>query len=107
MTLEWHGVPDMSAVLKRAHQAGAGALLGAANKTVPLESADLKNSGMAVADDKQGAVSYDEPYAIVQHETLYLQHTGQGQAKWLEKATRSEQAKIMEAMAVAVRRELS
>lgn len=53
---------------------------------VPLDQGPLKNSCYVdVADDgKSGTVSYDTPYAIVQHENMQFQHQRGRKAKYLE-----------------------
>lgn len=53
---------------------------------VPLDQGPLKNSCYVdVADDgSSGTVSYDTPYAIVQHENTQFQHQRGRKAKYLE-----------------------
>ena len=53
---------------------------------VPLDQGPLKNSCYVdVSDDgSSGTVSYDTPYAIVQHENLEYQHQRGRKAKYLE-----------------------
>ncbi len=67
------------------------ALLTDANMTVPLEEGTLEGSGTASTEGLTGSVSYDTPYAVVQHEDATLRHLGKGRAKWLE-LTMSERA---------------
>lgn len=61
-------------------------LLEEANRTVPIEEKILMGSGVATVDPVglKGAVSYDTPYAIVQHEKTHLRHDQGRRAKWLE-----------------------
>lgn len=69
-----------------------GFLLEEANRTAPIEEAVLIGSG-TVSEDRDALrvqVSYDTPYAIVQHEDLDLRHDEGRRAKWLE-ATFQEQ----------------
>lgn len=53
---------------------------------VPLDQGPLKNScAVDVNDDgSQGTVSYDTPYAVVQHENTWYQHQRGRKAKYLE-----------------------
>lgn len=53
---------------------------------VPLDQGPLKNSCVVdVSDDgSQGTVSYDTPYAVVQHENTQFQHQRGRKAKYLE-----------------------
>lgn len=74
-------------------------LLQQANKTVPLEDGTLKNSGRVevsrgASGAAEGQVTYNTPYARYQHETLTLNHKGQGRAKWLELAALENRDKI-------------
>ena len=67
-------------------------ILGVSNEQVPHEEGDLMVSG-AVSQDDAGmtAVSYDTPYAVVQHEDLTMKHDSGRNAKYLENAIRSEE----------------
>lgn len=53
---------------------------------VPLDQGPLKNSCFVdVAEDGgSGTVSYDTPYAVVQHENMQFQHQRGRKAKYLE-----------------------
>jgi hypothetical protein len=84
----WNG----PAILKRQKTGGAAALtritefyLGQSRPLVPVEEGELARSGTASVDaaEQRGAVSYDEPYAVDQHESLEYYHDD-GQAKYLE-----------------------
>jgi hypothetical protein len=86
--IKWNG----SEVLRRQKAAGTRALqhgteflLGESRPLVPVEEGELARSGTASVDPGQqkGAVSYDEPYAVDQHESLEYYHDD-GQAKYLE-----------------------
>lgn len=59
-------------------------LLTEANRHVPHDEGTLERSGQATVDGTRGAVSYDTPYAVRQHEDMTLAHDGKGEAKWLE-----------------------
>lgn len=61
-------------------------LAAVSKEQVPLDQGPLKNSCYVdVADDgSSGTVSYDTPYAIVQHENTRFQHQRGRKAKYLE-----------------------
>lgn len=88
---------------------GTEFLLTEANKSVPHDEGTLERSGEASVDTQQlrGAVSYDTPYAVVQHEAMDYRHGGKGEAKWLENAMTREASTIGELVAAAVRSKLS
>lgn len=85
----WHGHDITDSVLDAA---AAGLLVGCefilteSNKVVPLDMAILEHSGVATADRETmtGAISYNTPYAVRQHEDLTLHHPGGRIAKYLE-----------------------
>lgn len=58
------------------------------NRIAPIEEGTLIRSGQVSRDDRAGkvAVSYDTPYAVVQHEDTQLRHDQGRQAKFLEDA---------------------
>ena len=65
-------------------------LLTEANKRVPHDEGTLERSGSASTEGRRGAVSYDTPYAVRQHEDLDQRHDGKGEAKWLESTMGTE-----------------
>lgn len=65
-------------------------LLNASNEHVPHEYGDLQSSGVASTDGLEGAVSYNTPYAVRQHEELTWRHNDGRTAKYLENAMNSE-----------------
>ncbi|MFC3980169.1 hypothetical protein [Streptosporangium jomthongense] len=73
---------------------------------VPHEEGTLERSGVASVDRASltGAVSYDTPYATIQHERLDFQHDGGRKAKYLEDPWDSEQQTGLEIVAAQVRR---
>lgn len=85
---------------------GTEHLLSEANKHVPHDEGTLERSGFASADDTRGAVSYDTPYAVRQHEDMSLHHDGKGQAKWLENTLAAESDTVGQIVATAIRQEL-
>lgn len=80
-------------------------LLTEANLSVPHEDGDLERSGRATVDKKQqvGAVSYDTPYAVRQHEETDYSHDGKGEAKWLENTMTRERQMVAELVAQGLR----
>ena len=54
---------------------------------VPLDEATLERSGTPSVDEHAmaAAVSYDTPYAVIQHENMDFHHPGGRQAKYLER----------------------
>jgi hypothetical protein len=83
-------------------------LLQASRTLVPLEEGTLERSGTASWDDSEmrGAVSYDTPYAVRQHEELKWRHDAGRQAKYLETPMNTEQAVMGEILAAQIRRSL-
>lgn len=81
-------------------------LLTEANLTVPHDEGTLERSGEATVDGTRGAVSYDTPYAVRQHEDLSLGHDGKGQAKWLENTMAREAGTVGQIITVAMRDEV-
>lgn len=102
---------DLSAVLDkltgaamdRALDLSTEHLLSEANKHVPHDDGTLERSGRASRDGKRGAVSYDTPYAVRQHEDMSLNHDGKGQAKWLEVTMGAERDAVGQIVATALR----
>lgn len=68
-------------------------LLREASAVVPYDTGDLDRSGQASAhldgDAAIGTVSYDTPYAVIQHETLEFRHDPGRIAKYLALPTRT------------------
>ncbi len=63
-------------------------MLAESDTRVPIEEGTLSRSGH-VSEDRQQlkvAVSYDTPYAVVQHEEMSFQHDAGREAKYLENA---------------------
>ena len=82
-------------------------LLGEANRKVPIEESTLEKSGASSveqgAKDTTLAVSYDTPYAVVQHESMDFQHDAGREAKWLENAFNSRNDKALQVIADTVK----
>jgi hypothetical protein len=83
-------------------------LLGASLPLVPQLDNILEGSGTTSVDEAKGqaAVSFDTPYAVVQHERLDFHHPRKGQAKYLEQPFNTERATMLALIAAAERRAL-
>lgn len=110
-TLRWDG-DGILEELRDAAAAGLGLaaehLLQVSRERVPIEEGTLERSGVASVDAEklQAAVSYDMPYAVVQHEDLILQHDQGRTAKYLEGPAIEEAATMQDIIATQVRRAL-
>lgn len=73
---------------------------------VPIEEGTLERSGVASVDEQQlrAAVSYDTPYAVVQHEDMTLHHDDGRQAKYLESALTGEAETVRRLVADEIRK---
>lgn len=86
---------SVGAIIKAALAVGvrlaAEHILNVSNTKVPHEDGDLERSGVVTSDGAgTAAISYDTPYAVIQHEDLTLKHDAGRSAKYLELACRSE-----------------
>lgn len=83
-------------------------LLAESREEVPHEEGTLERSGTASWDDSQmrGAVSYDTPYAIPQHERLDLRHDDGRKAKYLEDPFNRNRQVVAGIIAAEARRSL-
>lgn len=113
MSKHWRSTIDLDLIAKdttdgaeRGLQLGVEHLLTEANKTVPHDEGTLERSGAASTEGLRGAVSYDTPYAVKQHEDLTLTHDGKGQAKWLETTLEAERATVGRIIQQAIASEL-
>ena len=83
-------------------------LLTEANKSVPHDEGTLERSGVASVESqsgkRRGAVSYDTPYAVRQHEDMSVHHDGKGRAKWLETTMAQEADTVGQIVATAIRK---
>ena len=77
---------DFGAAIMDAVEAVADHVLAEASQEVPHEDGDLQASGKVSTDPStnRAAVSYDTPYAVVQHEDMTMQHDAGRRAKYLE-----------------------
>ncbi|SDL14420.1 Minor capsid protein [Nocardioides sp. YR527] len=80
-------------------------VLTEANKHIPHDEGNLERSGRADvnAEGTRGAVSYDTPYAVKQHEDMSLRHPGKGQGKWLENTMTREADTVREIIGTAIK----
>jgi hypothetical protein len=99
---------SMHAAASRGLAIGAEHVLGEARKTVPIEEATLERSGATSLDPEnlKAAVTFDTPYAVVQHEDMGLRHDAGRSAKYLETAMNSETTTVREIIARTIRGEL-
>lgn len=91
----WTNTIDIGPIAARVADLAADALyeggemiLAESDSRVPIEEGTLSRSGH-VSEDRQNlkvAVSYDTPYAVVQHEEMSFQHDAGREAKYLENA---------------------
>lgn len=111
MDLEWDA-EKVLAQLDGASVAGLTAaaehLLKEAKDLVPIDEAMLELSGVASVDEGSltAAVSFDTPYAVIQHESLDFRHAPGRQAKYLEQPMSTGQATMLALIAAALRREM-
>ncbi|SEU46613.1 hypothetical protein [Nonomuraea wenchangensis] len=94
--------------IERGLQAATEHVLTATQPKVPWQTGDLERSGSAVVDrsNLDGVISFDQPYAVAQHEQLDWEHPLKGEPKYLE-TTLYEEAEVVRAMvAKAVRKAL-
>ncbi len=107
----WHG----DAVLRgtregavRGLRLAAEHILERARARVPIEEGTLERSGVASVDEASltAGVSFDQPYAVRQHEELSYRHDNGRSAKYLERPMTEEAAAVAEIIAAQVRRSL-
>ncbi len=112
MQFQWtdNKIPLVQAKVKAALMRGlvmAGEhILNVSNRQVPHEDGDLERSGVVSSSDPSDltvAVSYDTPYAVIQHEDLSLRHDAGRNAKFLSNACSSESRTAGRIIAQAVR----
>lgn len=112
MAKSWKLTPNKSIVpiLRKSSARGlalAGEhVLGVARDHTPKEEGTLRRSGFVSIDEHnlRAAVSFDTPYAVVQHEDMTLRHT-EGGPKYLENALNSERDRVKDIVARTVQGE--
>ncbi|MDW4905093.1 hypothetical protein RB628_06960 [Streptomyces sp. ADMS] len=83
-------------------------VLERARARVPIEEGTLERSGVASVDETSltAGVSFDQPYAVRQHEDMALRHDDGRTAKYLEGPLQEEAGTVEEIIAAQVRRSL-
>jgi hypothetical protein len=102
--VSWDGDKVMAALRAASYDGlllGAEHLLTVSSQLAPHEEGDLERSGEVSGDenDMTVAVSYDRPYAVVQHEDMNLLHDAGKQAKYLEDPMNDEQDTMLDLLA--------
>ncbi|XAO35621.1 hypothetical protein SEA_FIRECASTLE_14 [Microbacterium phage FireCastle] len=96
----------LAAILEGLYMAGEH-ILNVSNNQAPIEDGDLIRSGVVTsssAAEKTVAVSYDTPYAAIQHEDMSLKHDPGRNAKFLANACKSEASTAGKIVATRVKR---
>lgn len=104
--LTWHGAAIIEEMREHAGDGiddGTEMLLAAARAIVPYDEGPLSESGRASRDGLTGLVSFDQPYAVIQHEELDYRHAPGRQAKYLEGPFNALQAQMIQAIADRLR----
>jgi hypothetical protein len=98
----------MRAAAGRGLAKGVEHVLTESRKVVPIEEGTLERSGVATVDEAnlRGAVSYDTPYAVRQHEDLTLRHAEGRKAKYLEDPLNEEAPVVLQLVRAEMRRAL-
>lgn len=83
-------------------------LLQVSRDQVPHEEGTLERSGTVDVDaeESRGSVSYDTPYAVIQHENLDFAHDAGRKAKYLEDPLNEESGQMQALIAAQIRRAL-
>jgi hypothetical protein len=107
--LTWHGEK-----VKNRHKAGAAAgarkaaehLLQVSRQEVPLDEGTLSRSGRVDSNgsEARAGVSYDTPYARIQHEDETFRHPGGRKAKYLSDPMVREQQTVLAIIAAEIRK---
>lgn len=81
-------------------------ILEMSNRVVPIDETTLERSGVASQDPSKlmAAVSYDTPYAVVQHENLSMRHDPGRTAKFLENTANAEASTVAKLIADTIRK---
>ncbi|MBV6758357.1 minor capsid protein [Rhodococcus opacus] len=102
---QWDGAA-IAAQVEGAAEAGVymacEVLLSHALDRTPFSEGDLRQSGMASAEGLRGAVSFNTPYALKQHEELSYAHPNGGEAKYLEKAVNAFAGEFLDVVKVGM-----
>lgn len=109
--LTWNGAAAMRGTREgaaRGLRLAAEHVLEQARARVPIEEGTLERSGVASVDEQAltAAVSFDQPYAVRQHEDMSLRHDNGRTAKYLERPLAEEAGTVAEIIAAQVRRSM-
>jgi hypothetical protein len=104
----WNGTEIAEAIAEasvKGLKLAAHHLLQVSSAKAPHEEGTLERSGEVSFDAQKGqaAVSFDTPYAVVQHEDLTLRHDGGREAKFLERAMVTERDTLLAILAKHVK----
>ncbi|MFG2900978.1 hypothetical protein ACGFZH_28315 [Streptomyces zaomyceticus] len=99
---------ELRAAAARGLFLGAEHVLGVSDEVVPLDEAALQRSGTASVDEASltAMVSYDTPYAVVQHERMDFRHAPGRTAKYLENSLNAGRTAVRALIAAQLRRAL-
>jgi len=108
MQVKWYGDKAKAKAKKGSAEGlfkGAEHILESSRRLVPIEEGTLERSGVSSVDAGalRAAVSYDTPYAVIQHEAMNFRHDSGRQAKYLEQPLNSERGTVLEIIARAVK----
>lgn len=116
MPVEWNGDEAARRLITgavRGLNKAATALESESQARVPVDSTDLRNSAAthdASPGDLTSAVTYNTPYAVIQHERLDFHHPTDhnpgAQAKYLEGAATELRHELGEIVGAEIRREM-
>jgi hypothetical protein len=86
----------------------AEAVMAESDRHVPIESGRLDRSSRVVVDSSglEAAVTYDTPYAVIEHERLDQHHDPGRRAKFLESAGHAKREEARRTLAAEIRRAL-
>lgn len=107
-TVKWHGkevTQELHSAAVKGLKDAAEFLLDESNKIAPIDEGTLIASGETSVDAQklQSAVSYDTPYAVVQHEDMSLSHKNGRQSKFLETAYKNNIKRIRDYLARSIK----
>ncbi len=109
MTLIWHGDELLARLGHSTHEsvtAGAQALQDATERVIPIRSSELRESGRVTADGDRAALSYNTPYAVIEHQSGYPRHTPPRVKHYVTRPMLENGEEVLAAMAEALGREL-
>lgn len=109
MTLIWNGdelLARLDHILQEGAKAGAHALQDGAERIIPTLDTDLRESAKVTADGDRAALSYDTPYAVIDHQSGYPKHRPPQTKHWITRPMLTDGPEILAAMGETVDREL-